>query len=200
MTFIMWRRLAMTAVAIALGTGGLDRVTQAQGISLPCGDFIKNPDGSWTPVRDVRVDGVGRKLVLRAGGELRPGAAILSVDYAALLDQQCPAVAVTVPGVEPAQTSAPALETKAELSKYADARGFIDVQKLSCGQLAETSQEDSYVLGALYIGWYNGLAKKNAINVTQIKDVIRNLVAHCNANRNHRITQAIDAIRKEERR
>ena len=200
MTLIMRRRLAMTIVAIALGTGGLSGVTQAQGISLPCEDFIKNPGGSWTPMRDVRVDGVGRKLTLRAGGELRPGAAILSVDYAALLDQQCPAVPITVPGAEPAPAPTPVLEAKVELSKYADAKGLIDVQKLTCGQLADTSQEDSYVLGALYIGWYNGLAKKNAINVTQIKDVIRNLVAHCNANRNHRITQAIDAIRKEERR
>ena len=197
---IMRRRLVMSVLAIALEAGGLSGITQAQGISLPCEDFIKNPDGSWTPMRDVRVDGVGRKLVLRAGGELRPGAAILSVDYAALLDQQCPAVPVSVPGAEPAPASPPVVETKIELSKHADAKGFIDVQKLSCRQLADTSQEDSYVLGALYIGWYNGLAKKNAINVTQIKDVIRNLVAHCRANQDKRVTQAIDFIRKEERR
>ena len=53
--------------------------------------------GSWTTMRDVPVGGMGRKLVLRQGSELRPGAAILSVDFATLLDQQCPSVSVAVP-------------------------------------------------------------------------------------------------------
>ncbi|MDB5649902.1 MAG: hypothetical protein JWL62_1422, partial [Hyphomicrobiales bacterium] len=49
-----------------------------------------------------------------------------------------------------------------ELNKYADARGYIDVQKLTCGQLAGTFQEDADFLGIWYSGWYNGLAKKHA--------------------------------------
>jgi len=180
----------------------LSTTAQAQSIVLPCEDFIKNPDGSWTPQRDVPVTGLGRKLTLRQGGALAPGAAILSVDFAALLDQQCPAVPVTVPGSEPVPMPAPAqaMESAIELSKYTDANGNIDVQKLTCGQFSSTSPADAEFLGALYIGWYNGLAKKNAINLTRGKDAIRNLIVYCKANKDKRVTQAIDFIRKDERR
>jgi hypothetical protein len=112
------------------------------------------------------------------------------VDFATLLEEQCPSVSVAVP--EPAP---PEPAPKVELSRYADAKGNIDFQKLTCGQLANTSPQDADFLGALYIGWYNGLAKKNAINVMRIKDVIRDLVVHCRANKDQRVTQAIDFIR-----
>jgi hypothetical protein len=36
------------------------------------------------------------------------------------------------------------------LSTYADANGFIDVQKLTCGQLANTYQEDANALSSWY--------------------------------------------------
>lgn len=193
-------RFTMTTAAIAFSVVCLSTATQAQSIVLPCEDFIKNPDGSWTPQRDVPVTGLGRKLTLRQGGALAPGAAILSVDFAALLDQQCPAVPVTVPGSEPTPAPAPAMESAIELSKYADANGSIDIQKLTCGQFSNAPQADADFLGAMYIGWYNGLAKKNAINLTRVKDAIRNLVVYCKANKDKRVTQAIDFIRKDERR
>lgn len=195
----MRRRFTIPIAAIALAVC-LNTATRAQSIVLPCEDFIKNPDGSWTPQRDVPVAGLGRKLTLRQGGALAPGAAILSVDFAALLDQQCPAVAVTVPGSEPVPAPVPAMESAVELSKYTDANGNIDIQKLTCGQFANTPQADADFLGAMYIGWYNGLAKKNAINLTRVKDAIRNLVVYCKANKDKRVTQAIDAIRKDARR
>ena len=47
------------------------------------------------------------------------------------------------------------------LSTYADANGFIDVQTLTCGQLANTYQEDANALTSWYSGWYNGLAHKH---------------------------------------
>ena len=47
------------------------------------------------------------------------------------------------------------------LSSYADANGFIDVQTLTCGQLANTYQEDANALTSWYSGWYNGLAHKH---------------------------------------
>jgi hypothetical protein len=198
---MMRRQFAMAVVAIALASG-LSAGTQAEDIALPCDAFMKNADGSWTPVRDVPISGMGRKLVLRQGGELRPGATILSVDFAALLEQQCPSVSVSVPDSSPTSVpgSAPAAESKIELSKYADALGNIDVQKLTCGQFASTSQEDADFLGALYIGWYNGSAKKTAINVTRVKEVIRDLIVHCRANKNKRVTQAIDFIRNQDQR
>jgi hypothetical protein len=193
-------RFTATTVAMALGGFGLSTAVQAESIVLPCDAFIKNPDGSWTAKRDVPVTGLGRKLTLRQGGALAPGATILSVDFAALLEQQCPAVAVTVPGSEPEPVPVPAVAPAVELSKYADANGNVDVQKLTCGQFSSTSPAEADFLGALYIGWYNGLAKKNAINLTRAKDVIHNLVVYCKANKDKRVTQAIDVIRKEERR
>jgi hypothetical protein len=51
-----------------------------------------------------------------------------------------------------------------ELSKYADANGYIDVQKLTCAQLANTFQEDADFLTVWYSGWYNGLAKKHLLS------------------------------------
>jgi hypothetical protein len=197
---MMPRQFAMAVVAIALASG-LSASAQAEDIALPCEAFMKNPDGSWTPVRDVPVIGMGRKLVLREGGELRPGATILSVDFSALLEQQCPAVPVSLPDSAPASVpaSAPPAESKVELSKYADAHGNIDIQKLTCGQFASMSQDDASFLGALYIGWYNGSATKAAINVSRVKDVIQDLTIHCRANKNKRVTQAIDFIRQERR-
>src|SRR5471032_2945667 len=101
-------RFTIATAAMALSAVGLSTAVRAESIVLPCEDFIKNPDGSWTPQRDVPVAGLGRKLTLRQGGALAPGAAILSVDFAALLQQQCPAVVVTVPGSEPEPVAATA--------------------------------------------------------------------------------------------
>jgi len=196
----MRHRFTITTVAIALGAFCVSTAAQAESIVLPCDEFIKNLDGSWTAKRDVPVYGLGRKLTLRQGGALAPGAAILSVDFAALLEQQCPSIPVTVPGSEPEPVPVPAVEPAVALSKYADVNGNIDIQKMTCGQFSNTSPAEADFLGALYIGWYNGLAKKNAINLTRAKDVIHNLVVYCKANKDKRVTQAIDGIRKEERR
>jgi inactivated superfamily I helicase len=89
-------------------------------------------------------------------------------------------------------------QAQVELSKYADANGYIDVQKLTCAQLANTYQEDADFLGTWYSGWYNGLAKKHAINVPRVKEGIHNVIVHCKANQDKRIIQAIDFILKEE--
>ncbi len=40
-----------------------------------------------------------------------------------------------------------------DLSAY-DANGFLDVQELTCGQPANTYQEDASLLAAWYSGWY----------------------------------------------
>jgi hypothetical protein len=87
-----------------------------------------------------------------------------------------------------------------ELSKYADAKGYIDVQKLTCGQLAGTYQEDADFLGVWYSGWYNGLAKKHAINVPRVKENIHNVIVYCKANRDVTVIKAIDTILKAEKK
>ena len=50
----------------------------------------------------------------------------------------------------------PAAQAAVELNTYADKDGYIDVQKLTCAQLANTFQEDADYLAAWYSGWYNG--------------------------------------------
>jgi hypothetical protein len=86
-----------------------------------------------------------------------------------------------------------------ELKSYADANGYIDVQKLTCAQLAGTFQEDADFLGVWYSGWYNGLAKKHAINVPRTKAGIHNVIVYCKANPARTVIQAIDVILKEEK-
>ncbi len=140
---------------------------------------------------------MGRKLFLRQGSELRPGAAILSVDFATLLERQCPSVSAAVPA--PA-SAPPESAPKVELSRYADPKGNIDFQKLTCGQLANAPPQDADVLGALSIGWHNGVAKRNAIHVARVQDFIRDLAVHCRANKDQRVTQAIDLIRNRQAR
>jgi len=86
-----------------------------------------------------------------------------------------------------------------ELKNYADAKGYIDVQRLTCAQLAGTFQEDADFLGVWYSGWYNGLAKKHAINVARTKAGIHNVIVYCKANPTKKVIQAIDVILKAEK-
>lgn len=55
----------------------------------------------------------------------------------------------------------PGAKAQVNLSTYADANGFLDVQVLTCAQLANTWQQDADMLATWYSGWYNGLAKKH---------------------------------------
>jgi hypothetical protein len=47
-------------------------------------------------------------------------------------------------------------QTAVPLSTYADARGYLDVQKLTCDQLANTYQEDADALTAGTAGGITG--------------------------------------------
>jgi HdeA/HdeB family len=89
-------------------------------------------------------------------------------------------------------------QAQVELKSYANARGYIDVQKLTCRQLANSYQEDANFLGVWYSGWYNGLAKKHAINLPRVKENIHLVIVYCKANQDKKIIQAIDAVFKEE--
>jgi inactivated superfamily I helicase len=90
-------------------------------------------------------------------------------------------------------------QAQVELKNYADANGYIDVQKLTCAQLAGTYQEDADFLGVWYSGWYNGLAKKHAINVARTKAGIHNVIVYCKSNPGRKVIEAIDVILKEEK-
>ncbi|KWV60396.1 hypothetical protein AS156_28775 [Bradyrhizobium macuxiense] len=85
------------------------------------------------------------------------------------------------------------------LSSYVDANGFIDVQTLTCAQLAGTYQEDADALTAWYSGWYNGLAKKHFLDLRKGKIAEHEVIVYCKANPEKRIIDAIAVVFKAER-
>jgi hypothetical protein len=91
------------------------------------------------------------------------------------------------------------VRAQVELKNYADANGFIDVQKLTCAQLAGTFQEDADMLMAWYSGWYNGLAKKHMFHPTRAKRLEHEIIVYCKANRGVRVIDAIAVVFKDER-
>ncbi len=85
------------------------------------------------------------------------------------------------------------------LTSYVDSKGFIDVQALTCAQLAGTFQEDADALTAWYSGWYNGLAKKHFIDLKRGKVVEHEVILYCKANPEKKIIEALAVIFKDER-
>ncbi len=90
-------------------------------------------------------------------------------------------------------------QTAVPLSTYADAKGYLDVQKLTCAQLADTYQEDADALTAWYSGWYNGLARKHFANISRGKVVEHEIILYCKANREKKVIEAIAVVFKDER-
>lgn len=85
------------------------------------------------------------------------------------------------------------------LSSYADKNGYVDVQKLTCAQLAGTFQEDADMLATWYSGWYNGLAKSHRAKITRVKEDQHEVIVYCKANPNVTIIKAIDTIFKKKK-
>jgi HdeA/HdeB family len=89
--------------------------------------------------------------------------------------------------------SAPA---QVPLSTYMDSKGFIDVQALTCAQLANTYQEDADFLAIWYSGWYNGLAQKHFAHITRTKSGEHEVIVYCKAHPELKVVQAIDVLFK----
>jgi hypothetical protein len=89
--------------------------------------------------------------------------------------------------------------SQVDLSSYADANGFIDVQALTCAQLANTWQEDADRLATWYSGWYNGLAKKHYMDVSKGKEAEHEVTLYCKAHPELKIIQAMDVVFKSMR-
>ena len=85
------------------------------------------------------------------------------------------------------------------MSAYVDANGFIDVQKLTCAQLANTYQEDANLLSAWYSGWYNGLAHKHYLDYKKGRETEHLVIQYCKEHPNEKIIHAIGVVLKEER-
>jgi hypothetical protein len=86
-----------------------------------------------------------------------------------------------------------------ELKSYADAEGFINVQALTCAQLAGTFQEDADLLTTWYSGWYNGLAKKHYINIPRAREAEHETIVYCKAHPDVTVIKAIGFVFNEMR-
>jgi hypothetical protein len=85
------------------------------------------------------------------------------------------------------------------LSAYADANGFIDVQALTCAQLANTYQGDANALTSWYSGWYNGLSHKHYADFKKSREVEHQVIEYCKAHPDDRIIHAIGLMLREDR-
>jgi hypothetical protein len=90
-------------------------------------------------------------------------------------------------------------KAQVNLSEYADPEGFLDIQTLTCAQLAGTWQDQADLLASWYSGWYNGLAKKHYMDIKKGKEAEHELIVYCKANPQLRIIQAIDVVFKSMR-
>jgi len=90
-------------------------------------------------------------------------------------------------------------KAQVDLSAYADAEGFLDIQALTCAQLAGTWQDQADLLSAWYSGWYNGLAKRHYMDIRKGREAEHELILYCKANPQLRIIQAIDIVFKSMR-
>ena len=86
-----------------------------------------------------------------------------------------------------------------DLSTYADANGFINVQTLTCAQLAGTWQGDADMLTTWYSGWYNGLARKHYLDLRKGKEAEHEIIVYCKANPDQLIIEAIAVVFKDMR-
>lgn len=86
-----------------------------------------------------------------------------------------------------------------ELSTYADKDGYIDVQALTCDQLANTFQEDADYLTVWYSGWYNGLAKHHKMKVDRAKTLEHEVIVYCKEHKDEKVIHAMDVIFKKYR-
>ncbi len=187
----MTTRLLAGLAAIVLAVA-LSAVAHAQDRDLDCTAFTKNPDGSWTvtstafiPVQKVRV---------REGTVFRPGETFLGDDMTVRLNKACP----NQPVVQP-EAAAPVAQpplSHAQLSRYADANGNIDIRQLSCAHLADTSVEEAGFFLAWYSGWYSGVAKKRGINLARIRYAVHNVTDYCKANRDKSVAQVMELMLK----
>ena len=92
----------------------------------------------------------------------------------------------------------PAAHAQTPLSAYVDANGYINVQKLTCAQLADTYQQDADLLTAWYSGWYNGLAHKHFLDYRKGKVAEHEVIVYCKEHPERRVIDAIAVVFRDE--
>jgi hypothetical protein len=80
-----------------------------------------------------------------------------------------------------------------------DKGGLVNVQTLTCAQLANTFQEDADALAMYYAGWYNGLAKKHGFNAKRTRALQHEVIVYCKEHQDRKVIQAMDLVFKGER-
>ena len=93
-----------------------------------------------------------------------------------------------------------AAQAQVELNTYADPKGNLDVQKLTCAQLANTFQEDADFMTVWYSGWYNGLAGYSKLKVDRAKELEHRVIVYCKANPKTKVITAMDINIKKMRK
>lgn len=173
----MWRRWIPMALMIILQTLCIPAAAQAQVDDIDCDSFLKSPDGSWTVIKKVFIPVQNVRVV--EGTVFRPGQTFLGEDMVTRLSRACPNKQVSAPeaneGAQPTQTP------HVSLSRFADANGFIDVKRLTCTELTDTSTDEAQFLLVWYSGWYHGLARERGINPARVRYIINNIAAYCKA-------------------
>ena len=63
--------------------------SQPQTTLVACDPFQKNPDGSWSPLRQVVIAGPNGPVTVSPGMSFWSGVAFMGIDLALRLEQQC---------------------------------------------------------------------------------------------------------------
>jgi hypothetical protein len=202
------RRCVVLAVTVAIALPIFCLIASAQAeAGIPCENFTKNADGSWTVRETTYIEGPDVKVQEHA--LVQPGRMVLGHDIAAMIAKACPNATVALPSDETpnlAPGSAPRMApggapnvappAPPALAKYADANGNIDVRQLTCAHLNAASPEEAQLLLAWYSGWYKGLVKARGINLARIRYTSRSVVDYCRTNSDKRLTDVMELMLK----
>jgi len=161
----------------------------AQEDDMPCDAFARNPDGSWSVTRAAFIP--GPNFSVRIGARFAPGEKVRGYDLVARLEQSCAALPAQAPA-PPSATSGQPPNPPPGLARYADANGNIDVARLTCGHVAEATNEEAELLIAWYSGSPGKTAKNHLINMARLRYAARKLLEYCKANRDQNLMTAMD--------
>lgn len=182
-----WVRAIAAVVLQALGIFAACAQTPED---FPCEAFRRNADGSWTVTHAAFL--LGPNFSVRVGAVFRPGEPVRGFDLVGKLEQSCRDY---VPPAAPAGAEQ-AQQPFTSLSRYVDANGNLEVSRLSCGHLADTSAQEAEMLLTWYAGSLDASAKKRVFNMAHLRYATRTLIAYCKANREQNLVKAMNLILK----
>jgi hypothetical protein len=83
----LWKMLALGIVLLSASPAAAQ--DQPQTTLVPCDAFKKNPDGSWSPVRQVVIAGPTGHVTVSPARSFWPAVAYMGIDLGSRLEQQC---------------------------------------------------------------------------------------------------------------